>query len=109
MLVHMTRLRISLHEIFNGFSDFLAMLFSVQGREGERQVPYCNSRFGLYNKCMEGQYGKVDVLSFDLYKSCQQLKAQLGNLHGIAKCSESSTGFAGRSGGEPVVKTHVRH
>jgi hypothetical protein len=26
---------------------------------------------------MEGQYGKLDVLSFDLYKSCPQLKAQL--------------------------------
>ncbi len=25
---------------------------------------------------MEGQYGKVDVLSIDLYKSCPQLQAQ---------------------------------
>jgi hypothetical protein len=29
----------------------------------------------LYNKCMEGQYGKGDPLSFDVYKACPQLKA----------------------------------
>jgi hypothetical protein len=30
----------------------------------------------MYNKCMEGQYGKGDVLSFDLYKSYPQLKGR---------------------------------
>ncbi len=29
----------------------------------------------LYNKCMEGQYGKGNLLTLDLYKSCPTLKA----------------------------------
>jgi hypothetical protein len=31
----------------------------------------------LYNQCMEGQYGKGDFISFDLYKSYPQLKGAI--------------------------------
>ncbi len=61
--------------------DFLNSLQSVFLYRGGKGNAKCLIAIAdlvlLYNKCMEpGQYGKVDVLSFDFYKSCPQLKAQ---------------------------------
>jgi hypothetical protein len=59
------------------FLIFLQRFFLYRGGKGNAKCPIAIADLVLlYNKCMKGQYGKVDVLSFDLYKSCPQLKAQ---------------------------------
>jgi hypothetical protein len=62
--------------MFNGFSDFLAMFFLYRGGKGQAKRPIdIADPVLVYNKCMEGQYGKGDLLTFNLYKSCPTLKA----------------------------------
>ena len=52
------------------------MFFLYRGGKGQAKCPIDIADLVLlYNKCMEGQYGKGDLLTFDLYKSCPTLKA----------------------------------
>ena len=52
------------------------MFFLYRGGKGQAKCPLDKADLVLlYNKCMEGQYGKGDLLTFDLYKSCPTLKA----------------------------------
>ena len=52
------------------------MFFLYRGGQGQAKCPIDVADLVLlYNKCMEGQYGKGDLLIFDLYKSCPILKA----------------------------------
>ncbi len=49
------------------FLIFLQCLFLYRGGKGNAKCPIAIADLVLlYTKCMEGQYGKVDVLSFDL-------------------------------------------
>ncbi len=72
---------------------FLQCFIQYRGGKGNAKCPIAVADLVLlYNKCMEGQYSKVDVLSFDLYKSCPQLKAQFALYCKVL--NSSSTGFA---------------
>ena len=55
------------------------MFFLYRGGKGQANFAKCpidiTDLVLLYNKCTEGQYGKGDLLTFDLYKSCPTLKA----------------------------------
>jgi hypothetical protein len=60
------------------------MFFPGQGLEGEHQVLSCIADLILlYNKCMEGQYGKGDIYSFDLYNSVRNWRrnSHAGTIH----------------------------
>ena len=51
-------------------------VFLYRGGKGQAKCPIDIADLVLlYNKCREGQYGKGDLLTFDLYKSCSTLKA----------------------------------
>ena len=58
------------------FLIFLQCFFLVRGKGNTKYSIAIADLILLYNKCMEGQYGKGDIFSFDLYKSCPQMKAQ---------------------------------
>ncbi len=59
----------------------------------------------LYSKCMEGKYCKVDVLSFDLYKSCQLQSATKCAIHTVLQSVRAPASLEWRAG----VKTHLNH
>jgi hypothetical protein len=57
--------------------DFLILFFLYRGGKGQTKCPISIADLVLlYNKCMEGQYCKGDILTFNLYKSCPSLKPQ---------------------------------
>ncbi len=61
-----------LYEILNGITDLQQLR---RPGKGNSKCPIAIADLVmLYNKCMEGQYGKGDPLSFNLYKICPQLK-----------------------------------
>ncbi len=52
------------------------MFFLYRGGKGQAKCPIDIADLVLLkNKCMDGQYGKGDLLTFDLYNVCPTLKA----------------------------------
>jgi hypothetical protein len=59
------------------FLIFLKCFSLIRGGEGNTKPSIAIAALILVcNKFMECQYGKGDIFSFDLYKSCTQLKVQ---------------------------------
>ncbi len=114
------------------FLIFLQCFFAVQSREGEHQVPNCNSRFGfvVITYALRASYAASTARAMFSHLSCTNHMCNWrGNLQSIAKCSRPCFALwfqlivffhwmrnlqnwmspALLRGREPVVKTHLNH